>query len=300
MIAKYYPVRRRANQPYGNVIFRIGVITDTHFRAGVDENPSAPGSGNGGPRIYYASNSKMRDFVDKVGARSDLDFIVHLGDACDSPSDWPFFNTEWDKVTLPKAFVIGNHDMDDLDYEELLEEVGYDGNVEYGGSKFNQHFDFDDVRIICLDSQYDENGDHTADSRSRISPAGIAWLGSMLLAADGHVLVFSHNIPHYRSYPSAMNPYFPDGIAADIQDIITSSLSSNVALRSVNWFGGHAHTAAPIAYANLGQCMGYRLPDSIEHWNDNESSVNGMSVLNLHSNGVITIDSHTLDYPYPS
>jgi|GEM_PF-6544652 len=296
MVAKYYTTRRKKDKPSGEVIFRIGVITDTHLRAGVDGNPTAPGAISGN-RIHYAANSKVRDFVNKVAEMSaDLDFAVHLGDACDHPSDWPFFKAEWAEVELPKVFVVGNHDVDDLGYEQLLKEVGYEDNVEYGGSKFNQYYDFDGVRIIFLDSQYDENGEHTTNSRSRIMPAGVSWLGSMLLSTSGHALVFSHNIPHYRAYPGPANPYFPNDVAADIQSVISSALATNSNLKSVNWFGGHAHTPNVVKYNNLGRCTGYRLCDSIERWDDNENSVKGMSVLELYSNGVMNIESIELKY----
>lgn len=139
MIAKYYNFRRHVQHPPDPVfkVLKIGYITDTHVRYGVDSNPNAPkaqGSGSSpNGRIYFASNNKIRHFIEKVNSGGDFDVIIHGGDMCDTPEDFEFFLDEWGKANVgEKHFLLGNHDLDDYDYSELAQVLGIDPRGEVG------------------------------------------------------------------------------------------------------------------------------------------------------------------------
>lgn len=301
MIAKYYSPRRKTETPPGppELLLKMAMITDTHFRAGVDGNPAAPGA-IGGSRMHYASNSKMRNFVE-LFSEGDYDLAIHGGDACDNPSDWPFFVDEWDNIPIPKVFCVGNHDMDD-GYESVIAATGYDGKPIVAGSHFNETFVVNDTRIIVLDCQYDVANPtiHTNASRSRPTDEGVEWLGWVLTNMTQEIaVIFSHNIPQYMTYPSAGNPYFPASVSNQIGTVISAAKAVNPTFKRAVWFGGHAHTVEHIAYNNIPHCTGHRMPDSIEYWNSNINSVNGFSGIEIYSDGSAIISSQQLNYPYP-
>lgn len=295
MLAKYYTPRNRTILEPSLSVLKVAVITDTHLRFGVDGNPSAP-LAIGGNRHHYASNSKLRNFIDNV-SEGDYDVVVHGGDACDTPEDWDFFLDYWSRIEQPRIFCVGNHDLDDYSYPDLLVKMGYDERPEIGGSKFNETFVINNTRVIVLDCQYDVNDpeNHTSHYVSRASEVGITWLIETLTECEEeNALIFSHNIPHYKDHGG----YFPAVIASTISTKLHTAINKNQKLKKVSWFGGHAHTSTPIIYRNLGACIGYRLPDSIEFWNGTNSSVQGMSEITLYSKGEIEITSKALVYPY--
>lgn len=301
MIAKYYYPRRKAGSPPGppELLLKMAMITDTHFRAGVDGDPAAPGA-IGGSRMYYASNSKMRNFVE-LFSEGDYDLAIHGGDACDSPSDWPFFVDEWANIPIPKVFLLGNHDMDD-GYESVIAATGYDERPVVAGSHFNETFVVNDTRIIVLDCQYDvtDPSIHTNGSRSRPSAAGIDWLQTVLSSISEEIaVIFSHNIPHYFEYPSPSNPYFPVDVAGKVAGAVSAAKAVNPTFKRAVWFGGHAHTVEHIAYNNIPHCTGHRMPDSIEYWNSDINSVNGFSDVEIYSDGSVIVTGSQLSYPFP-
>ncbi len=284
--------------------YRIFAITDTHLRFGVDKNPYLPGAvgtGSIATRIHYASNSRFRNFIDIVN-KENPDFVMHIGDMCDLPSDWHFFTTEWNKVVALKGLTPGNHDLDDYgeDINRLVTLLGYHNEQELGGSKFNKSFAVNkDLRIVILDSTYDSDNRHTPSSRSKVSTKGIGFLEKQLkYCTQKHIVVFSHNIPHYNSYPTESNPYYIKQGSLDAQNAIDRSRTFNPNLQSINWFGGHAHTPSIVSYDSLGpNSIGYRLPDSIEV-NENESINNGCTVIEIKPNGDLELSSKSLKYPY--
>ena len=297
MVAKYYTNRVNIN-PHTEPVelaLEIAFITDTHLRYGVDSNPSAPESGESGNRKYYAANSKVRNFTDKLTGLEDL--IVHGGDACDTPSDWDWFMGEWNNLPEPKIFCLGNHDLDDLTYQELAEKFGY--TEELGGSFFNKSFALNGIRILVLDCQYTQEDPpiHTSFYQTRATDEGVAWLKNELITMPEKVaVIFSHNSPHYFQ----TNSYYKPADAYKVSDALNEVSVLNPLLKNIPWFSGHAHIVEYQVLSNLSdKSTGYRMPDSIEFWNNDINSVNGFSGIEIYSDGSVIISPSKLEYPYP-
>lgn len=269
---------------------KIYVITDNHLRLGVDGKPSDPNAIDGS-RYYYASNSKLRGFVDAVNTEKP-NLALHLGDMVDSPADFTFFNEWWGKVTVPKELTIGNHDFDDYNYEGIVQAVGYDTRPEIAYSKFNRSFRVESngvsARIIMLDTNY-VGTEHANTGRGAIRSSSVfTWLETEINnATEDHILLCSHHGAHFYNYPIEW-PYFVESHAYKIRDIVNNSGKKVVGLF------GHHHAADITEFNNLGANFpGYRLPDSIYFENGHFTEIT------LTKSG-LNMKIRDLRYPYPS
>lgn len=131
---------------------RFGIVTDSHY-ADIDYK---------GSRFYRDSIPKMREAIDCFN-RSDLDFIIELGDLKDMANGNDPAKTleyldrieeEFQKFRGPVYHVLGNHDMDCISKEEFLEHAG-----NHGKARFKSYYSFDikDFHFIVLDPNFNED-----------------------------------------------------------------------------------------------------------------------------------------------
>lgn len=276
----------------------IYILTDTHLRYGVDGNPLAPGAGTAAGRAYYASQSKVRNFIDIVKF-DNPDYVTHLGDVCDGVGDYVFFQNQWAQLDIPKSITIGNHDLDHT-YDELIDLFGYTGREEVAGSVFNESVRIEKgsmkVRYIILDTNFDSSNIHINTTQGRLNDQGLLYLQTELQSCtEQFCVIASHMLPHYIAY----NSYFNSDSAAAIKVVVDNALLVNPNLKKVIWLAGHAHTPSIVTYNNLGAgLLGYRLPDSIEGRGSPEVSISCI-VLKIFEDNSYNFATYPLQYPYP-
>lgn len=228
--------------------YRVFIVNDLHFRAGTDGNPDAPGAiQESNDRYYYSTPNNLRDFVSIVNQEKP-DLVLALGDMCDTPEDFALFNQIWSQIdsSIRKEVTIGNHDFDDLDYNQLVNTLGYVGRQEVAGSVFNQSFQLDNNnRIIILDASYDpqdKHGDHW--NNIRIHSNAVDWLENELRnSQEDNVFIGTHVAPHHI--------YFNATQSSQIKNMIDDVLSDKPKL-NISWLFGHDHKLDFEVYSNLG------------------------------------------------
>lgn len=131
---------------------RFGIIADAHY-ADID---------NKGTRFYRDSIQKMREAVECFN-RSDLDFIIELGDIKDMAvgkdpegtiSYLRKIEKEFRRFRGPVYHVLGNHDMDCLSKEEFLMHTRNHGKAD---GKAHYAFTSKGIRFIVLDANFNED-----------------------------------------------------------------------------------------------------------------------------------------------
>ena len=179
---------------------RFGILTDTHFS---DRATS-------GTRYYRDSEAKMREAIELFN-RSDLDFIIELGDMKDMPKSADPAKTLADLDRIEAIFrqfdgatyhALGNHDMDCISKEEFLAHTTNTGRAK-GRSYYS--FAARGVRCIVLDANF--NADLTPYCRgnfkwtsAQIPPQQLEWLEAELKAHAGEpTLIFLHQLLDYFS-----------------------------------------------------------------------------------------------------
>ena len=251
---KYPPTHKK---DVGSLLSKVFVINDLHFRANTDGDPDSDGAIHEGlNRYYYASPNLMRSFVDKVNEEKP-DLVLALGDLCDQPSDWPLFNDIWNDIdpTIPKYVTIGNHDLDVETYEQLLPILGYDNEIENGGSKFNQTYKLNDNhRIVMIDTTFDDNDDHGNHSTGvRMHSDCLPWLENILLnSEESNILIFQH-VGVQRPF------HYHEGQREEYRQMINNVLSIRPNLKIESFFGHH-HVVEKETYATITGNTGFLLP----------------------------------------
>lgn len=174
---------------------RFGVITDSHY---ADREPS-------GTRYYRDSMLKMQEAIREFN-RSNLDFIIELGDMKDTTTDSAAEPTlrfldaierEFKRFDGPSYHVLGNHDMDCLTKVEFL---AHTANAGRARGKAFYSFAVRGVRCIVLDANYNEDFSPyergNFDWRKAYIPGEqIEWLDAELAKHSGEpTLIFLHQM----------------------------------------------------------------------------------------------------------
>lgn len=138
---------------------------------------------------------------------------------------------------------------------------------------------------------------HTPFYKTTASPEGINWLGNTVENSEEELcLFFSHNAPFYSKF----SDYFEATASNNISQAIDSAFGNNTNLTKTAWFGGHMHIKDVSIISNWNSnVLGYRMPDSIEKWNDNnDDSDNGMAIIEVYSDGSIAVNFEKLKYEH--
>ncbi len=202
-------------------LVRIGLITDLHY---ADKDPR-------GSRHYRATLAKIAE-AGAFFARSEVDFVVELGDLIDAADSVEVetgylqrINREFTSLASERHYVLGNHCVDTLTKDEFLGQVGQAASYysfERGG-----------VRFFVLDACFRSDGvayerKNFVWTDANLPPAEVEWLRGDLAAATGPVVVFVHQRLDVEDKHGVKN-------AAAIRDLLEHSG------KVLGVFQGHSH-----------------------------------------------------------
>ncbi|MDR1454034.1 MAG: metallophosphoesterase [Tannerella sp.] len=174
-----------------NTKIRFGIVTDLHYA----RRPVA------GTRYYEHSINKLREAVN-VFNKSDLDFIIELGDFKDAGSNreetlsfLDEIECEYRKFHGPVYHVFGNHDMDSISKEDFLKHTANEGKAK---NKTYYSFVRREIKFIVLDANYNADGsDYNCGNFdwkvAHIPQMQLDWL-SQELETEQPVIVFLHQL----------------------------------------------------------------------------------------------------------
>lgn len=206
LAATWLPLPACALRPLGGRPLRFGLCADVH-------------------------HDIMHDGVERIGAfaaemeRDETDFVAQLGDFVRPyEHNLPFLEA-WRRFPGPRHHVIGNHDMDGgFSREEVVAYYGMPGRF-YG-------FDHGGCRFLVLDGN-DRKPEGAAPGYARwVGPEQLAWLRQELAAAEGPVILFSHQ--------SLENP---EGLenGAELRAVLERANAGPGPGRVLACFSGHHH-----------------------------------------------------------
>jgi len=176
------PATLLANKPDS---LRIGLLTDLHYA----DKPAA------GSRYYRDTLIKLDDAAQEF-SRSDLSFLVELGDLIDAADSvdkelsWlSTINEKFSAISDKRHYVLGNHCVDTLTKEEFLNRAGQE--------KSWYSFDQGDTHFVVLDACFRSDGQPYGRKNftwtdTLIPPEELEWLRSDLRSTTKHVIVFAH------------------------------------------------------------------------------------------------------------
>ncbi len=173
---------------------RFGIVTDCHY---ADADAA-------GTRYYRESLDKLAECVELMNAEK-VDFLIELGDFKDQgrppvERETLSYLEAAEKVFRqfngPKYHVLGNHDMDSISKEQFLSRVENTG-IDAGRSYYS--FDINRLHCVVLDANYRTDGadyDHGDFNwtDANVPAAELTWLTRDLIAANGPVIVFTHQL----------------------------------------------------------------------------------------------------------
>jgi alkaline phosphatase len=211
-------------------MLRFGVVTDLHYNNGKDA----------GDRSYKQSMKKFDEAIN-IFNKSDLNFVIELGDFTDQ---WNNRNREQNFSTLDeiekeyKKFngdryhVLGNHDLDNLTKADFLAHTENSGKAK---GKNYYSFEQKGIKFIVLDGNYTADGsdNYLRDWRiAFISDTQKVWL-EQELNTKRPVIVFMHQM--LDSFSGDSFKELCVGNATDIVEILERR--NNV----LAVFQGHCH-----------------------------------------------------------
>ena len=255
---------------------RFGILTDSHYS---DRD-------KGGTRYYRDSEAKMREAIDEFN-RSDLDFIIELGDMKDMPKSADPKQTLRDLDHIESIFrefdgatyhVLGNHDMDCISKEEFLAHT-----TNTGRARGQAYYSFvaRGVRCIVLDANYNLDGTHYCRGnfdwrRAMIPAAELEWLESELSAHSKQpTLIFVHQL--LDSYSGITKDVFVSNA-----DQVRAIIERHPQVRAV--FQGHHHAGHHSRHAQIDYLT---LKGMIEQ---PAPAHNSYAIVELHPDGTILLD----------
>lgn len=170
---------------------RIGFMTDIHAK-------SNSGTSRSDRVIKPIFKDRINYFIEKMNNEFIPDFILLNGDVIEGTGrDSEVGSGElvsvkrlFDKTQIPKYWVVGNHDLRPVSKDDWKKSLG----IDY----LDKSFDVGDYRIIILDSNYDDEGNHVDPdnyyTRGSITEEQLDWVDDAL-KTDKRKIVFIHNPP---------------------------------------------------------------------------------------------------------
>jgi alkaline phosphatase len=166
-------------------VLRIGLLTDIHY---ADKE-------HAGNRYYRESSDKIAVAADEL-RKQKLDFLVELGDLIDSVKEpetdkkhLKIINTELQKISDKRYYVLGNHCVETLTKDEFLREIGQEKSF-FSFDRNGYHFIVLDACFRQDGTSYGRNNAHWTDTK--IPDAELEWLKSDLKVTKLPVVVFLH------------------------------------------------------------------------------------------------------------
>jgi len=175
-------------------LIRFGLMTDLHAH-----DIDSPLEG----KWMAHTEERIHAFTDAMNAW-DPDFVIELGDFINGwvvlgadpgdpariPEVLAWAQALYQHFTGPRYHVVGNHDLYNLDKEQLREILGMDA-LYYS-------FDVGAVHFVVLDVQYAENGSDLAHTYTGVAgfvpEFEIAWLRHDLAGTEATTIIFVHQM----------------------------------------------------------------------------------------------------------
>jgi predicted phosphodiesterase len=173
---------------------RFGIVTDCHY---ADSDPVET-------RFYRESLDKLSECVARMNTER-VDFLIELGDFKDQ--DAPAVESRtlqylrkaeavFRRFTRPRYHVLGNHDMDSLSKQQVLENVK---NTGISSRRSYYSFNVRGLHCVVLDANYTADGTDYDHHNFHWTDANVAfrelhWLQEDLAEARGPVVVFVHQL----------------------------------------------------------------------------------------------------------
>ncbi|MCA9074032.1 MAG: metallophosphoesterase [Planctomycetaceae bacterium] len=168
-----------------SAVLQVGLVTDLHY---ADKPPA-------GTRHYRETPEKLAAAVEQFN-RSDLDFVVELGDFIDAADSVKAelayltrINRDFAAIHKQRLYVLGNHCVYTLTKEEFL------GGVEQENSYHS--FDSGGFHFVVLDSCFRHDGEPYGRKNFEWTDPNIPvdeleWLKADLEATSKPTIVFAH------------------------------------------------------------------------------------------------------------
>lgn len=205
---------------------RIGFITDLHVMSDFD------GAGNRVLKPEFVS--KINYFIERMNNKFVPNFIISNGDTIEGTkvssnngmADLSLVKRLFDKTTLKKYWVVGNHDLRSVNKEQFMQSL----EIDY----ISKAFVVGKYKIIILDSNFTSEDKDAVPGRGyirgHISEKQIKFLEKELKNTDKRTIVFLHHPPLW-SVGGKSNFEFPDN-AKRLQEIFSQNKTFAV-------FAGH-------------------------------------------------------------
>lgn len=154
---------------------KFGLIADTQYA----DRPMSIGR-------YYRNALAKTELCIEALQREDVDFLVHLGDLIDWPNQpdkgceaLDTFLEMLSRFKGPKHYVLGNHDLSSVPYNEIANRMGFNSEKSW------YSFGIEDVQFITLDCNFDAQGERYRPDNSQwdqcfIPTEELAWLEEAL------------------------------------------------------------------------------------------------------------------------
>lgn len=189
-------------RPFGEKIFEIALISDTHVNEAEDFSASPyPANAEANPRARHIFNQV---------AASAAAFVVHLGDMVNPVPELPSYSQAADNfkaiastLSVPVHLVPGNHDIGDKPVDWMPAGMVNAENIAIYEKHFGQHFysfDYDNVHFVVLNASLINSGDPSEATQRN-------WLESDLEENIGRRTFFFIHYPIYVSSPTEAPSY---------------------------------------------------------------------------------------------
>ncbi len=235
----------------------IFVLTDLHIRYEADGNPTAKRATqniHGYTRCFWKASERLDRFV-KATAQHQPDLVLGLGDfvgECHTANWYTFLHGTdgkegWNDIQSVKELTIGNHELNDGSYADVVAAIGYEQRPVVAGSRFNRSFpviaDSMAARILMVDTNIGAEG-HLSTDTGFLQPDALEWLeGEMRACPEEIVILCSHHGPqHWKTSRSGQTgpTLFDPKDAEALASIVRKVAAIRPRFRVYNLFG-HVH-----------------------------------------------------------
>jgi 3',5'-cyclic AMP phosphodiesterase CpdA len=164
----------------------------------------------------HDGNKRVENFVANVRSL-DIDFVIELGDFCEPKESNRFLLNMLDSIGKPHYHVIGNHDSDQYQREEVMKFLKMD-NSYYSFKKGKIKFIILDTCFIKTEKGYEPYCKKNYDKTKSIYPVlpdyELKWLEEQLIDDSEYFIIFSHH--------SFENEFAKRGVynRAEVRDLI--------------------------------------------------------------------------------
>lgn len=138
---------------------------------------------------------RLQNFITKVKDKQ-LDFVIQLGDFCVPKEENEFLLHMLLDIGKPVYHVIGNHDSDVVQRDEVMKFLNLD-NSYYSFKKGNIKFIVLDTCFIKTDEGYEpyykRNYNKTKDAYPVLPEEQLKWLENELTDSSDYYVIFSHH-----------------------------------------------------------------------------------------------------------